>query len=144
MEVDAPPATRARSVELPWLEPRSRAVDALAVGIHPAADLGEPLDLLGRKRAVAARAHGQEPVAALAADLREGMHQAPRRLVVAVGRVVTPALVHGEAGLPATLRRLRRHELLRGVVIAESVEPIVQQDVRLERTDVLDQRAASP
>ena len=70
--------------------------------------------------------------------------QLARRLVVRVGRVVAPAVVHRETGLPRPPGRLGRDELLRRVEVAESRESVVDQDVRLQRADEVMQPPGAP
>src|SRR6185503_8953273 len=93
VEIDAVAPAGGRPVELPGLEAGPGAEDALAVAPHPCLDRGEALELLGRKPAVAHRAHVEEQVAALAGHLAQRVDQLPRRLPVRIARIVAPALV---------------------------------------------------
>ena len=57
------------------------------------------------------------------------------RLVAGVVRVVAPAVVHRHAGLPRPVGRLRRHELLGRLVVADAGQAVVDEDVRLQLAD---------
>ena len=144
VDVDRVAATRRGAVALPRLEARRRPDDALAVARHPRLDLGEAFDDLRLEAAVAARPDVEQQIAALPGDLAERVDEPARRLPVRVGRVVAPAIVDRQARLPAPPRRLRRHELLRRLVVAEAGEAVVDQDVGLQRADHLGQLFRAP
>src|SRR5213592_3692985 len=112
MEIDAVTAPRGGAIELPRLEPRSGADDALRVPRHPRLDRCEALQLLRRQAAVAHRAHVEQQIAALARHLAQSMNELASGLESGIGRIVAPALVDGEAGLPCARRGFRRNELL--------------------------------
>ena len=144
VEVHAVAAARRRSVELPWLEAGVGADDRVVVAGHPVADCFEPLDLIGRERAVAHRADVEQQVAALAGDLAQRMDQRAGRFEVLVGRVVAPAVVDGQAGFPRALRRPGRDRLLGRLVVAVARNAIIHDDFGLQRMDQVDELARLP
>src|SRR3989442_11145084 len=135
MEIDAVIAPRGGAVELPRLEPWIGADDAFRVPRTPLIEHGEPLDLLGGQAPIAHRAHVEQQIAALACHLAESMNELASGLESRIGRIVAPALVDGEAGLPCARRRFRRNELLGRIEIAEARQAVVHQDVGLEGAD---------
>src|SRR5438552_18949103 len=99
------PARRG-TVELPRGEAGLRPGGALAMPRHPALDPGEPLQDLGREPPVAHGADVEQEIPALPRHLAERVDELASGLEVPIVRVVGPALVDGETGLPRAPGRL--------------------------------------
>jgi len=106
------------------------AVNRVAVGVHPLADLGQNAHRFFRHRPVRFRADVQQVVTALARATDQVPHYRLRAFPVVIGLVVAPTVIHRHAGFPGLVAD-RRNTLFGGGEIAFELIPIIYDDVRL-------------
>src|SRR5262245_2421055 len=103
-EDSIPLASRAAERQLTCKRARACSVDRLAVRLHPAADLSQPVYARLRDQPFGGRSDVQQIVSALRCDVDEISNERPGGLPMVVIELVAPRVVHCHATLPIDSR----------------------------------------